>query len=322
MIRRTLLVIAVLAAGFVWSPAAAAPSAPVTPPGFARGGTPPSQVPACTDVTPGKPDDAAPEPEPAFGPEDPRALVCKAEPTQVVSGSAPSHTTNGLNGYHFASVETVPPRNRQGVRSKINSVNPNVAHDCTCDKMFVAEWVMAEDRRPNSGQFIQDGWAENALFGNERHVFSYDTSTNAWFLYDQFPLTDGNGNGRSYTVRHTGTGFGWQWSTYVFSNGAWRLLRSAWLDLPPNDGTVFGENTSMAASLEVFINPAFGAQYHPCVPSHINTNAQMFVEPAPYTGYYDWTYSFNPYSTQAFAPYSISLPYSGTAEVWSTGGGC
>lgn len=327
--RRLVILVALVASAVVLVPSSAstAPAPPVPdPPGaFAAGGTPVAQLPVCTDVTPDHPGVAGKQSDPQFGPEDSRSRVCQATPSKIDHEAArPTHHTNGLGGYHFASVETSTPRNRQGVRSKINSVNPNVCHPCAVgDAMFVAEWVMAADRRPNASNFIQTGWIERAQEGNTRLVFHYDTAIDATLYYSQFVLTDGNTNGASYAVRHTATGFGWQWTTYVWYNSAWRALRSQYLDLPPNDGTVTGENTSMIASEEVFINPATtgtSSDYHPCVPEHINTGTQVYVE--PFNTWINWTYDPTPYGTAHNDPYNITLPYSGTAEVWTVGGGC
>ncbi len=108
---------------------------------------------------------------------------------------------------------------------------------------FVAARFMAKQETPAGTRWLEAGWAEVGWSGSGRQrVYTFDTATNTWTFYDQYPLRAGD------QISIALAGVGGQWSAALYWHGGWYPLTSTAL---PQGGLA-----TIEQYVEVYRDPA------------------------------------------------------------------
>jgi hypothetical protein len=95
---------------------------------------------------------------------------------------------------------------------------------------FVAARFMAKQETSAGIRWLEAGWAEVGWSGDGRQrVYTFDTSTNQWTFYDQYPLRPGD-----HVAFLLLAGADGQWHASVFWHAAWYPLTSTRLPAGPH----------------------------------------------------------------------------------------
>jgi hypothetical protein len=109
---------------------------------------------------------------------------------------------------------------------------------------FVAARFMAKQETSAGTRWLEAGWAEVGWGGNGRQrVYTFDTSTNEWTFYDQYPLSPGD---HVSILLHAGPDG--QWSASVYWHAAWYPLTKTRLPA--------GSRALIEEYVEVYQDPA------------------------------------------------------------------
>lgn len=143
-----------------------------------------------------------------------RKIICRAE--RLIDVSIPpkqpeqptESKSNGVlgAGYHYAGPHTF--QENQGVWGRNYVVNAGVRHSLLGPAQFVVERVYANDS--TASKWMEAGWAEHSLRGDQQYVYEFDSATDTWHFFDQYSLSVGSPVETEVT--------------YVSSIGKWRAL--------------------------------------------------------------------------------------------------
>lgn len=162
----------------------------------------------------------------------------------VLVSVAPTRTTDtaatapGTAAYTHLGATTLGAWGR--VSGQVTVTDPAVRRD-TYD--FVAARFMAKQETTGGTRWLEAGWAEVGWGGEGRQrVYTFDTASNSWTFYDQFPLRPGD----HITIALTGAGS--RWSATLLWRGQWYPLTSTAL---PDGGYA-----TIEEYVEVYHDPA------------------------------------------------------------------
>ncbi|WP_229071723.1 hypothetical protein [Actinoplanes sp. DH11] len=119
-------------------------------------------------------------------------------------------------GYHHLGAGT--SGEWSGVSGRLSVVDVSVRPN-TYD--FVASRFMAKrDMGAGRISWLEVGWAETGWSGaGKQRVYTFNTNTNAWQFYDQYPIKPGD---KVWVDLHTDSDGVWQ--AWLFWNNKWNLL--------------------------------------------------------------------------------------------------
>ncbi len=162
----------------------------------------------------------------------------------VLVSVAPTRTTDAAStapataAYTHLGVTTLGTWG--GVTGQFTVTDPAVRRD-TFD--FVAARFMAKQETTGGTRWLEAGWAEVGWGGAGRQrVYTFDTATNSWTFYDQYPLRPGD----HIAIALTGAGAGW--SAALLWRGRWYPLTSTTLPA--------GGYATIEEYVEVYHDPA------------------------------------------------------------------
>lgn len=179
--------------------------------------------PAVCEAGPNRTADLAPPP-PALERGRCNASAARADAGMRGRGAKPAEDLPAPNpGYDWLGGQT-NGFNSVGIYGALNVVDPAVPHTST---NFLAHRIMAKSC--DSSRWIEVGWAEVSWRSDAQYIYVYNTVTNTWLFYDQYPISSGS---RIYvSLVHVGGGV---WQAQLWWNGVWQTLASA------NPGTGIG----------------------------------------------------------------------------------
>ncbi|HEX7169037.1 MAG TPA: PKD domain-containing protein [Acidimicrobiales bacterium] len=103
-----------------------------------------------------------------------------------------------------------------GIYGALNVVDPASPHTSTD---FLAHRIMVKSC--DSSRWLEIGWAEVGWRANAQYIYSFNTVTNTWMFFDQYPIASGS---RIWVALvHVGNNV---WEAQLFWNGAWQTLVS------------------------------------------------------------------------------------------------
>jgi hypothetical protein len=183
------------------------------------------------------------------------AVACPARPARGVERSPGYHHLGATSGGEWS-----------GVLGRLTVRDPGVragTHD------FVATRFMAKRERDGRIWWLEAGWAETGWSGAGRQrIYTFDTNTNAWTFYDQYPLRDGD---HVWIYLHTeSTDRGSVWEAWLWWGDGWHLLTA--VDLP------LGQRAPVEQYVEVFVDPDRGGSGFPVPPIAVD-NVQVKTDP-------------------------------------------
>ncbi len=151
---------------------------------------------------------------------------------QAAAGTSPG-------GYTHLGATTVGAW--AGVSGELGVTDPGVRAD-SFD--FVAARFMAKQETADGTRWLEVGWAEVGWAGSGRQrIYTFDTTSNRWSFYDQFPIHAGDRITISLAADETGT-----WQARLRWRDAWYPLTSTRL---PHGGTA-----TLEEYVEVYRDPA------------------------------------------------------------------
>jgi hypothetical protein len=201
-------------------------------------------------------------------------------------------------GYHHLGASTHGAW--AGVQGRM-SVTAAGVRDGTYD--FVATRFMVKSEVAGATRWLEAGWAQTGWSGlGRQRVYTYDTDTNTWTFYDQYPLSPGDQiwinlvpvpDGRPRHGPSAGPstgpstaadpsaagpppaaerrpGGGTAWAAWLWWHGDWHLLATR--DLP------IGERATVEQYVEVYVDPERGGAI-PVPPVQVD-NVQVRADPA------------------------------------------
>jgi len=179
------------------------------------------------------------------------ALIGALLPVLVVGPGAstpgPAGAPGPGSGYHHLGVTT--EGGWSGVRGRMTVTDPTVragSYD------FVATRFMAKGDTAAGARWLEAGWAETGWSGAGRQrVYTFDTNSNTWTFYDQYPLAPGEQIWISLSAAATPDPTGQaMWSAWLWWRGGWHLLTTQPL--------VIGVQATLEQYVEVYVDPARG----------------------------------------------------------------
>lgn len=122
--------------------------------------------------------------------------LCMAEPVVSLSAApkqpermTPKETGSRGVGYHYVGPETF--QDNRGVWGRNYVVDPRqIQHGALVPHRFVAERVYTNN--PDGDRWMEAGWAETWDEGDEQFVYEYDSATQEWRIFDEYPLSKGD----------------------------------------------------------------------------------------------------------------------------------
>jgi hypothetical protein len=154
-------------------------------------------------------------------------------------GRTADHVTAGGGGYTHLGATTLGAW--AGVSGELGVTDPGVRAN-SFD--FVAARFMAKQETARGTRWLEAGWAEVGWTGSGRQrVYTFDTASNRWTFYDQFPVRPGDRISISLTADASGT-----WYARLRWHGQWYPLTSTSL---PGAG-----RATLEEYVEVYRDPA------------------------------------------------------------------
>jgi hypothetical protein len=169
---------------------------------------------------------------------------------------------------------------------------------------FVASRFMAKSDTPTGVKWLEAGWAQTGWTGAGRQrVYTFDTSTNKWTFYDQYPISDGD----HIWIEITAAGPGPTWVAWLLWRGHWRRLTETVLPA--------GGQAQLEQYVEVYVDPSRGGTVW--VPAIQVDNVQVRAQPGAPLRY--WTSSTVPTAPDApgTAPYCVT--WESGYDAWHAG---
>jgi hypothetical protein len=169
---------------------------------------------------------------------------------------------------------------------------------------FVATRFMIKASTGSGVKWLEAGWAETGWAGGGRQrVYTFDTDTNRWTFYDQYPIADGDRVWIDLETSQTGTVP--TWAAWLWWGNAWHLLTQQ--RLPVTD------HATVEQYVEVYIDPLRGGSLH--VPPIEVDNVQVKSSPTGRMRY--WTRSVP--TTPGSGADSYCLNWQASYDTWSAG---
>jgi hypothetical protein len=135
-------------------------------------------------------------------------------------GRTAEHVAAGGGGYTHLGATTLGAW--AGVSGELGVTDPGVRAD-SFD--FVAARFMAKQEAPGGTRWLEAGWAEVGWAGGGRQrVYTFDTGTNRWTFYDQYPLRPGDHLAIALLAGADG-----QWRALLYWHAGWYPLASTQL---------------------------------------------------------------------------------------------
>jgi hypothetical protein len=173
-------------------------------------------------------------------------------------------------GYHHLGATTAGTW--AGVRGRL-TVRDSSVRQGSYD--FVATRFMAKAGTPTGMRWIEAGWAEAGWSRSGRQrIYTFDTNTNRWTFYDQYPVKDGD---RVWIELSASPGPDPVWRAWLWWAGSWQLLTAQRLPI--------GDRATVEQYVEVYVDPRLGGTVH--VPPVKVDNVE--VVPTPGRGPRFWT---------------------------------
>ncbi|HYN94316.1 MAG TPA: hypothetical protein VES42_10755, partial [Pilimelia sp.] len=134
---------------------------------------------------------------------------------------------------------------------------------------FVATRFMAKRTVPGGVAWLEAGWAETGWSGDGRQrIYTFDTNSNAWTFYDQYPLNAGD---QVWIYLHTeASGPRPAWQAWLWWRDGWHLLAAQELPL--------GTHAQVEQYVEVYVDPRRGGPPFPVPPVDVD-NVQVKADP-------------------------------------------
>jgi hypothetical protein len=170
---------------------------------------------------------------------------------------------------------------------------------------FVATRFMAKASTPDGVKWLEAGWAETGWAGGGRQrVYTFDTNTNTWAFYDQYPIKDGDQIWIELQTSESGTQP--TWTAWLWWGNAWRLLTRQRLPI--------GDHATVEEYVEVYVDPTLGGTVD--VPPIEVDNVQVKSDPAGGMRY--WTADGVPTSPGTGAD-AYCLTWQTAYDTWNAG---
>ncbi len=144
-------------------------------------------------------------------------------------------------GYHHLGATTAGTWS--AVLGRI-AVTSSGVRDGTYD--FVAARFMAKAETRGGTRWLEAGWAQTGWSGAGRQrVYTFDTNTNRWTFYDQYPIGPGD---RIWIELAAGADS--TWTAWLWWHDAWRRLTVQRLPI--------GQRALVEQYVEVYVDPKHG----------------------------------------------------------------
>jgi hypothetical protein len=158
----------------------------------------------------------------------------------LFTGTAAAPTPAPGAGYHHLGATTAGTW--AGIVGRMEVTAPGV-RDGTYD--FVAARFMVKSDTPRGVKWLEAGWAQTGWSGRGRQrVYTYDTNSNRWTFYDQYPIKSGD------RIKVEITADQGAWVARLWLRGAWRQLTAHALPI--------GGHALVEQYVEVYVDPRRG----------------------------------------------------------------
>jgi hypothetical protein len=213
--------------------------------------------------------------------------------------TTPAQPPRPAPGYHHLGATT--DSTWSGVLGRVTVRDPAVRAG-TVD--FVATRFMAKANTANGVKWLEAGWAKTGWAGGgKERVYTFDTNTNRWTFYDQYPIADGDQIWIHLETSEAGTTP--MWSAWLWWGGSWHLLTQQRLPIT--------EHATVEEYVEVYIDPLRGGSFN--VPPIEVDNVQVKSDPTGTMRY--WTQSVP--TTPGSGADSYCLNWQTPYDTWSAG---
>ncbi|HKT03560.1 MAG TPA: hypothetical protein VJT31_28865 [Rugosimonospora sp.] len=166
-------------------------------------------------------------------------------------------------GYHHLGATTAGTWS--GVLGRMTVTAPQVRKG-TYD--FVASRFMVKGDTPGGTRWLEAGWAETGWAGTGRQrVYTFDTNSNRWTFYDQYPIRGGDRIWIELTAADTGPRA--TWVAWLWWHEAWHKLTAQKLPI--------SEHAQVEQYVEVYVDPRRGGTVR--VPPIDVDNVQLRADP-------------------------------------------
>ncbi|MEN3307408.1 MAG: hypothetical protein V7603_3610 [Micromonosporaceae bacterium] len=218
----------------------------------------------------------------------------------LCTGTASAPTRAPGAGYHHLGATTAGTWS--GVLGRM-AVTSSGVRDGTYD--FVASRFMVKAGTPGGVKWLEAGWAQTGWSGRGRQrVYTFDTNSNRWTFYDQYPIRDGD---RVWIELAAVTGGpAATWVAWLWWHDSWRRLTAQRLPL--------GEHALVEQYVEVYVDPRRGGTVR--VPPIEVDNVQ--VRPEPGTAMRYWTRDAVP-TSQGSGDSRYCLAWRNGYDTWRAG---
>ncbi len=214
----------------------------------------------------------------------------------LVTGTAAAPAPVPGTGYHHLGATTVGTWS--GVLGRMSVTAPGV-RDGTYD--FVASRFMVKADTADGTRWLEAGWAQTGWSGRGRQrVYTFDTNSNRWIFYDQYPLKPGDRIEIQITAHHG------VWVARLLWHGAWWELTSQVLP--------FGEHALVEQYVEVYVDPRRGGRVA-VPPVHVDG---VQLEPEPGAAMRSWQPSTVP-TDASTSDGQYCLAWHGGYDTWAAG---
>jgi len=173
------------------------------------------------------------------------AIAFGVLPILLGSGATPSGELSGppvpQPGYHHLGATS--DGTWSGVLGRLTVEDPSVRAG-TFD--FVATRFMAKASTDTGVKWLEAGWAETGWAdpGTQR-IYTYDTNTDRWTFYDQYPVKAGDQVWIEIAAASTGPDP--VWNAWLWWHDSWHLLTSQALPI--------SEHATIEEYVEVYVDP-------------------------------------------------------------------
>jgi hypothetical protein len=233
------------------------------------------------------------------------ALLCGAASVFLAASNAPGERAAATPplpgpGYHHLGATT--DGTWSGVVGRMTVRDPSVRAG-TYD--FVATRFMAKASTADGVKWLEAGWAETGWSGGgKQRVYTFDTNTNSWTFYDQYPIADGDQIWIQLSTSQAGPTP--TWTAWLWWGGSWHLLTQQRLPI--------GDHATIEEYVEVYVDPAAGTNIE--VPPIEVDNVQLKPDPGAASEY--WTDSTAP-TTPGVGADSYCLTWQTRYDTWNAG---
>jgi hypothetical protein len=195
--------------------------------------------------------------------------LCRVDPT-IVSTLPRGPGADGYPvpspGYHWLGGQT-SGYTSAGLLATLHVVDPSVPRLPGYED-FLAHRIMAKSC--SSAYWIEIGWAEVSWLDDQQYVYSYDTATEEWLVYEDYPIEAGD----EISVALVSVGGG-VWEARLWWNGAWQTLNSVnpgvaigcgneqYVEVYSRDTMAFPPIETGGSSSAVMLYPASGSAWEP-----------------------------------------------------------